>query len=156
MTAGTIRLFLGILTVTFVLWAQQDPAIGTWKLNVAKSKYSLGRAAKSGTTKIEPFGKNGIKLTADAIYVQGNPLHIEWSAELDGKDYPVKANPNADTVSLKRIDAYTLEIRNKKAGKVMYSVQWKISKDGTSRTVTTTGTNAEGQRVESVEWYDKQ
>ena len=155
MKVKTITLALAMLALSVGLRAQQDPAIGPWKLNVAKSKYSPGPPPKSGTTRIEPYGKNGIRLTAETVNAQGNPTRIEWSAEFDGKDYPVKANPNADTVSLKRIDPYTVEITNKKAGKLMYTVRYVVGKDAKTRTVTTNGKNAQGQRIESVEVYEK-
>ena len=157
MKVKTIPLVLATLAVSVGLWAQQDPAIGTWKLNLAKSKYSPpGLAPKSLTTKLEPYGKNGVKLTADGADAQGKPTHVEYSAEADGKDYPVKGNPDADAVSLKRIDPNTVEVLNKKGGKVMITARWVFSKDGKTRTLTTKGTNAQGQAVSNVAVYDKQ
>ena len=157
MKVKTIPLVLAMLAVSVGLWAQQDPAIGTWKLNLAKSKYSpTGLAPKSGTTKIEPFGKNGVKLTADGVDPQGKPTHVEWSADADGKDYPVKGNPDADAVSLKRIDANTVEVTNKKGGKVMTTARWVFSNNGKTRTNTTKGTNAQGQALNNVAVFDKQ
>jgi hypothetical protein len=44
------------LTVSGLLPAQSNPSIGTWKLNLAKSKYSPGPPPKSQTTKIEAVG----------------------------------------------------------------------------------------------------
>ena len=37
-------------------FAQGTPLIGTWKLNLEKSKYSPGPAPKSGTTTFEVAG----------------------------------------------------------------------------------------------------
>ena len=157
MKLKTITLVLAMLAVSVGLWAQQDPAIGTWKLNLAKSKYSPANLApKSGTTKIEPFGKNGVKLTADGVNSQGNPTHIEYSAEADGKDYPEKGSPDADAVSLKRIDANTVEVTSKKGGKVMTTARWVFSDNGKTRTNTTKGTNAQGQAINNVAVYEKQ
>lgn len=156
MKAKTITLALAMFIVSVSLQAQQDPAIGTWKLNLAKSKYSPGPAPKSGTTKLEPYGKNGVKLTADGVDAQGKPTHIEWSAEPDGKDHPAKGNPDADAVSLKRIDPNTAEATTKKGGKVMTTARWVFSKDGKTRTVTTKGTNAQGQTLNNVTVFDKQ
>ena len=44
-----------------------DPRIGTWKLNVAKSKYSPGPAPQSLTVKVEPSGQGGEKVTAEFV-----------------------------------------------------------------------------------------
>ena len=156
MKIKTITLGLVMLAVSVGLWAQQDPVMGTWRINLAKSKYSPGPAPKSGTTKLAPYGKNGVKLTADGADAKGNPTHVEWSAEADGKDYPVKGNPDSDAVSLKRIDSNTVEATNKKGGKVMTTARWVFSTDGKTRTATTKGTNAQGQAVNTVAVFDRQ
>jgi hypothetical protein len=83
----------------------------------------------------------------------------EWSytSNLDGQDVPISGNnPNADTVSAKRIDANTLEIVNKKNGKVTTTQKNVVAADGKTRTVTTTGTDAQGQKVNNVAVYEKQ
>ena len=45
---------------------------------------------------------------------------------------------------MKRIDDYTIEVSNKKDGKVTTVLRAVYAKDGKSRTETTTGTNAQG------------
>jgi hypothetical protein len=40
-----------------------------------------------------------------------------YTANYDGKDYPVTGNPDWDMVSLKRINANTVEFTRKRAGK---------------------------------------
>ena len=64
--------------------------------------------------------------------------------------------PNADTIALKRIDARTVDVINKKAGKVVQTSRGVVSKDGKMMTVTTKGTNASGQPVLNVTVLDKQ
>jgi hypothetical protein len=44
--------------------------LGTWKLNVAKSKYSPGPGPKSLTLKLEATA-DGIKLTSDGVNSEG-------------------------------------------------------------------------------------
>jgi hypothetical protein len=97
-----------------------------------------------------------MKVVADRIEADGTPTHFEWTAKFDGKDYPVKGDPGRDAVSVKKIDDYTLEITNKKAGKVMSTIRAEYSHDGKSRTETTTGTNAQGQKIENVTVWAKQ
>jgi hypothetical protein len=53
----------------------------------------------------------------------------------DGKDYPLKGGPGADTVSLKRIGANTLEETIKSGGKVTQVVSLTVSADGHSMTL---------------------
>src|SRR5437870_2364867 len=85
-----------------------DSNIGTWKLNVAKSKFSPGPAPKSQTLKIEAWGTDGVKFTSDGIDADGKPTHAEFQAKYDGKFVPFKGNPDADMLAYKRIDANTV------------------------------------------------
>ena len=133
-----------------------DPASGTWKLNLATSKYDPANLApKSGTGKVEAI-EGGLKFTNDGVDSAGKPTHNEWSGKYDGKDNPVKGDPTRDTASLKKIDAYTYEIISKQAGKVTTTNRAVYARDGKSRTQTITGTNAQGQKINNVVVSDKQ
>jgi hypothetical protein len=132
-----------------------DNNVGTWKLNVAKSTYSPDPAPKSQTLKIEGW-EDGVKYTSDGIGADGKPTHSEFSAKYDGKDYPFKGNPDADTLSYKRIDANTVEAVTKKDGKTTITAKVVVSKDGKTRTLTMTGKNAKGQGVNNTVVYERQ
>jgi hypothetical protein len=157
--------YLGLLAllVLFSVTAMgADLLSGTWKLNVAKSKFSPGPGPQSNTVKIESAG-DGIKFVADGVDSQGKKTHNEYNAKFDGKDSPMKPtldgkpNPNAaDAVSWKKIDDSTYEVTNKLKGKTLTVAKHMISKDGKTRTVTTTGTNAEGQKVDTTTVFEKQ
>lgn len=137
-------------------FAQDDPQLGVWKLNVAKSKYNPGPAPKSGTTKIEAAG-TATRVIVDQTLADGTSTHWEFTASYDGKDSPVTGNnPNADTVSRTRINATTVQTVNKKGGKVLTTQTSEVSADGKTRTVTTKGVNASGQQVNNVGVYEKQ
>ena len=58
-------------------------------------------------------------------------------------------------MAAKRIDANTLELVNKKGGKVTTSQRMVVSADGKTRTVTTTGTDGQGQKVNNVVVFEK-
>lgn len=139
-----------------------DMLAGTWRLNVAKSKFSPGPAPQSNVIKIESVA-GGLKLVADGVDSQGRKTHNEYTAKFDGSDHPTKPmldgkpNPNgADTVSWKRVDDYTYEVTNKQKGKTLTVAKHVISKDGKTRTVTTTGTNPQGQKVDNTTVFEKQ
>jgi hypothetical protein len=153
---------LGVVALLTVTAMGADTLVGTWKLNVAKSKYSPGPAPQSNTIKFDAVD-GGIKLTADGVDAQGRKTHNDYTAKYDGKDYPAhpmldgKPNPNAaDTVSYKKIDDYTYEVTAKLKGKTLNVARHVISKDGKTRTVTTTGTNAQGQKLNDVTVFEKQ
>ena len=137
-------------------FAQSDPQVGVWKLNVAKSKYSPGPPPKDGTTRIEAAG-SGAKVTVDQTLADGTTRHWEFTANYDGKDSPVTGNnPDADTVARTRINATTVQTISKKGGNVTTTQTSAVSSDGKTRTVTTKGVNASGQQVNNVAVYDKQ
>jgi len=135
-----------------------DPRIGTWKLNVAKSKYSPGPAPQSLTVKVEPSGQGGEKVTAEFVNADGTRTTVQYTeANFDGKDYPLTGSQfGADTVSLKRIDTRTTERTDKKGSTVVQTLRRVVSQDGKTMTVTTKGTNTQGQAMNNVAVFEKQ
>ncbi len=131
-----------------------DPRVGTWHLSVSKSKFSPGPAPKSQTLKIEAAGK-GEKVTSETISATGDKTVTEYTADFDGKPHPLKGSPVADTVTLKRIDANTTERVDSKGGKTMTTYHRVVSTDGKTLTVTSKGTNAQGQATSNVVVFEK-
>jgi hypothetical protein len=149
---------IGPLLVVWLLatgWClAASSAMGTWKLNEAKSKFPAG-ATKNNTVKYEAAGDD-IKVTVDGVDGKGAALHNEWTGKFDGKDYPVTGDPLYDTRSYKQVDANTLSMTLKKGGKVVGTGKIAISADGKSRTVSTTTTGADGKKVSVTAVYDKE
>jgi hypothetical protein len=139
------------LTLCF---AAANPNLGTWKLNEAKSKANPG-LPKNLTVTYEAVGDN-IKATVDGVDGQGKPTHNEWTGKFDGKDYPVTGDPTSDARSYKSINDRTLELTVKKGGKVTITGKIVISADGKVRTLTASGKDSMGMKVESTSVYDKQ
>jgi hypothetical protein len=129
--------------------------LGTWKLNVAKSKYSPGPAPKSLTLKFEATA-DGIKLTSDGVNAKGEPTHGEYVSKFDGTDVPWEGNPDADMASAKKIDDNNYENVWKKDGKTTITAKVVVSKSGKTLTTTLEGTNAKGETVKNVAVYDRQ
>jgi len=73
----------------------------------------------------------------------------------DGKDRLVTGNPDADMVSLKRVDPLTTEFSQKKRGRVVIVGTTVISPDGKVMTIMTKGINARGQAVTDVLVFEK-
>ena len=133
-----------------------DPRIGTWKLNVEKSKYSPGPAPQSVTVKVEAAGQ-GEKTNTAFVNADGSRTATEYTANFDGKDSPLTGSQfGADMVSLKRIDARTTERSDKKGEKVVQVLTRVVSQDGKTMTVTTKGMNTQGQAVNNVGVFNKQ
>jgi hypothetical protein len=153
MKAKPILLTLALCFVAALGFAS-NPNMGTWKLNEAKSKFPPG-APKNQTVVYEAAGDK-VKVTVDGVDGEGKPTHNEWTGMFDGKDYPLTGDPNADTRAYKKIDDRTTELTNKKGGKVVAMGKIVISADGKSRTVTVSGTDPMGKKMESTAVYDKQ
>src|ERR1700730_12714485 len=130
-------------------------AVGTWKLNLAKSKYQQGQAPKSATLVYEAAGA-GIKVTVDQVPADGPAIHYAYTANYDGKDVPVVGSPNGDTAARTRVSATTTKLVNKKGGNILSTLTLVVSADGKTLTITTTGQDAKGQKIDGVAVYDKQ
>jgi len=134
--------------------AQQEPINGTWKLNVAKSKYDPGPGPQSQTLVIS--GTDAArKIVIDLTPATGAAVHWEVSGG-PGVELPVVGtNANADHYVFKRINATTLEAQYLKGGKPTLKQTAVVSADGKTLTVTGTGNDAQGRKVNNVAVYDK-
>src|SRR5260370_27461379 len=92
---------VGILALAAAASAQTDPQVGTWKLNLAKSKYNGGTAPKSSTVVVETAdGGKTHKLTANVVLADGTPRTITYTAGCDGKDAAVPGAPAFNALSM--------------------------------------------------------
>jgi len=154
-----MKLKTSLLTLAFCLaavmcFAASDSFMGTWKLNESKSKIGAG-APKNHTVTYEAAGDD-IKVTIDGASADGTATHSEWTGKFDGKDYPSTGNPGEDMRSAKQINDHTVDVTSKKGGKVVLTAHVVVSADGKTRTVTTSGTDANGKKFKSTAVYDKQ
>jgi len=82
---GVVLLVADIVSVS----AQaSDPRIGTWKLNVEKSKFSPGPPPQSLMVKVEPSGQ-GEKVSTEGVNADGTRTATQYTANFDGKDNPL-------------------------------------------------------------------
>ena len=133
----------------------RDPRTGTWRLNVGKSVYKPGPPPRSVALRIEPSGQ-GEHVRSEVIDAAGARTVTEYVAPYDGGDYPLKGSPVANTVSLKRIDAYTTERFDKKDGHVMLVYRRVVSADGRTMTISINGVNARRQQISNTLIFEKQ
>jgi hypothetical protein len=137
--------------------AQANPLVGTWKLNLTKSKYDPGPAPTSLNRTVEAQG-NGVKYTFTGVSADGKPVSYGFSVQFDGKDNPINGSmpSGADTISATRTDSNHFVATLKKAGTVIGSSKVTVSKDGKTTTVDATGTTATGAKEHDVQVFDKQ
>ena len=151
----TVVTVLAVALPAVRLLAQaSDPVVGTWVLNLSKSKFSPGPAPKSETRAYVVAGQD-IKASSKGVDADGKPTTGAWTVNYDGKDRPMTGDPDADTLSVKRVDAFTVESIEKKAGKIVITGTRVIARDGKLMTITIKGTNAKGQSINDVMVFDK-
>ena len=152
-------LHLSLLIAAAAFAAETQPNFtGTWKLNVAKSKYDPATLApKSQTLKQEALPGGGFKGTTDGVDAQGKPTHTEQTTMFDGKPSEIKGAPDANTTRVyKRIDNRTYEYVQSVGGKLTTTARTVVAADGKTRTITTTGKDAQGRTINNVAVYDRQ
>jgi hypothetical protein len=141
-------------SVTLLGQGSSAPGLGTWILDVAKSTYSPGPAPKSQSVRYEA-APNGVKRTIDAVNAKGEKTHSEVIL-IEGKEVPAPNAPQPTTLTWRRIDDRTTEIVQRVNGKVTVTTRRVVSSDGRTATVTQTGTNAQGQKVNNTLIQTKQ
>ena len=133
--------------------SQSDPRIGTWTLNVAKSK---GVSTKSET---RTYTQSGDSITghSEAVNADGSTQVYGFTEKSDGKDYRYtgQSPAGADTLSVKRV-GNTFTSESKKGGKVLFTTKVTFSADGKVMTLTSKGVDADGKPFNTVRVYDKQ
>lgn len=128
---------------------------GVWKLDTGKSKYSPGPRPKELIETIV-LSTERYKVVADGTTADDKPMHIEFDAKFDGKDYPMIGVPWADTLSVKWVDAGTPQIIQKKGGRVTMIITCAVSANGKTRTCALKGLDGEGRKVNNVVVFDRQ
>jgi hypothetical protein len=154
-------LILSVLVLTLPLprvhstSGRANPRLGTWKLNVAKSKYDGAVRATSETRTYSAVSDDTITVTGHAMLADGTIQTTSYAAKYDGKPYPYKG-VIGDMIKVKVVDAYETYVTVTLSGKVVQTARSRVSIDGRTLTLVTTGTDAAGKAFSSTRVYDKQ
>ena len=150
---GLITVVVLVFATGTVLLAQDNPFVGTWKLNLASSKYNPGPPPQSQTRTWDAMGMVMVK----GVGANGKPFSYGYTLKADGKPSPTMgAIPNtADMVSAKKIDANTYEATFTKAGKQVETTTFTVSNGGKTLTIHAKGIPEIGG-FENIQVLDKQ
>jgi hypothetical protein len=105
MKLRSVALTLAVLFAGLTVCLAENPNLGTWKLDEAKSKIPAG--APKNLTVVYVAANDSVKCTIAGVDGKGNPTHTEWTGKFDGKDYPVTGDVTEDTRALKQVNAHT-------------------------------------------------
>jgi hypothetical protein len=131
-----------------------DPIVGTWKLNVAKSKFSPGQEVKASTrVYTEANGVYTLEQKLTGADGKETSYHVQYS---DGKEMKQDMGGPLDATRAKKVDANTWNFELKKDGKVVGHVHRVVSADGKTLTVHNTGMMLSGVTGDQTLVFDKQ
>jgi len=151
---------LALLMTPFLGWHApaadaDDPILGTWKLNLARSKYIPGPPPRS-QTRIYQHKGDEIYVTIETVDSQGHQQpRIEFPEKYDGKEYPVKGSALGDALTLKRINNYLAEATITHGGTVVAVTRRIVTDNGKTLILIYRETSTE-HPVDNVIVYDRQ
>ena len=132
--------------------AENNEFVGTWKLNVAKSKFHPGPALQSETITI-PSGQGKVEVHE----VSADGKNVDWSYPVpltQGTATPIDGMEGA-TVTETSVGDRTIE-HTWKLPDVTETGHGMLSKNGKTMTYTLKGTNNEGKPVHNSLIFEKQ
>ena len=135
-----------------------DNTIGTWKANIAKSKYTPAPIPLKSYTMVREAVPGGVKVTITGERTDGTQINATYTAKFDGSATPVGGSGALyDTMAIKQVDANTItyEAKNSKT-KYHGTGRITVSSDGKTMTSDVKGTNPEGQPMTLTLVYEKQ
>ncbi len=158
MKARIMALVVVMIVACAVAGADDNPLIGKWKINLAKTKYNAGTPPKNQVITYDMVG-DALRLTAEIDNAQGHQTN-SYTAKYDGKDYAFTSTARdavqGQTVRLKRIDANTTQRTTYFKGKQIGTVTEVVSKDGKTLMRTQKGVNPQGQPIDNIQILDRQ
>ena len=139
-----------VLAAGSLLFAQSNPFVGTWKLDLASSKYNPGPAPQSQTRTWDASGM----VMVNSIGATGKASSYGYTITGDGKEYPTMgAIPNtADKMTSKKIDANTFEANFTKEGKHVETTTFAVSNGGKTLTIHAKGVSPAGEFDNTIVW----
>jgi hypothetical protein len=153
-------LLLAVFGLVCSLWGA-DPVIGTWKLNLAKSKLPAGAAANANESMVvfREINADTLEGTSTDIQKDGTKvISMKFTVPRSGgiQTYQQGGPTQGVSVVTTVIDPYTSFNTYLLNGKQVGMMHVQISKDGMSYTIATKGNDAQGKPVDLLYYFEKQ
>jgi hypothetical protein len=130
-------------------------ATGTWKLNLAKSKYTGMPAPKEMTVVYTPEG-SGWKYAATGTSATGAPIQSSFTYVKDGAEIQTTGFPNWDGLILKNAKADKATGVLMRKGKAVGKITRTMAADGKTMTIDGDVTTVDGKPATYHSVYDRQ
>jgi hypothetical protein len=150
-------LLLAVFALVGTLWAA-DPIIGTWKLNIAKSKFSP--ILQAMMKQPSPIEKTEVyrEVNTDLIELSdGSPTSDRWTWPHQGgiinRQPPLSEEMSYVETLIELGHWYVTVLQN---GKQVILIHKTFSKDGRTMRQTLTGTDPQGKPFEQILVFDRQ
>ena len=133
-----------------------DAWIGNWTLNLAQSSYDPANLApKSQTTKMTASGDSVTAIT-DGVDADGKKTHTEVTYKFDGKEYEYRGAPDPNSSRVyTRVDDHHYSFATKVNGLITTTSRVAVTPDGKTRTITTTGRDAQGRIIRNFSVWNR-
>jgi hypothetical protein len=154
MLIRTLRLVALITGAAVIACAGENAVVGTWKLNISKSKFNPGPPPKEEIRVYEAQGE-GIKVTVRTVEADGHSTTIHIAANYDGKDYPVTGSSDYDAVELKKVNDQTAEATLMHGRNLIATAKREVSADGKTMTITYKTSPDRERPINNRAVYDK-
>jgi hypothetical protein len=152
------RLFVGLAVLSFTATLlAADAFTGTWKLNVAKSKFGPGTEVKEITVVVAEQGAN-LVVSVKGTAGDGQPIAVKYTLPIKGGPvtYAEGAPTSGVTATTRRVNANTIDSTSSLNGKEVGSSHSVVSADGKTLTRVVKGVDAEGKPFQTTEVYERQ
>ena len=149
---------LVVFAIAAVAALGADNSIGTWKVNIEKSKYTPAPFPVKSLTAVRETAPGGVKVTLTGERADGTAINASYTAKYDGSESAVTGTGTPyDSISLRQVNANALTYSAKRSnGKYRASGRSVVSSDGNTITQTAKGTDADGKAMTLKLVYDKQ
>lgn len=122
----------------------QDPFVGTWTLDVGKSKLDPSYLARAGTVAFEKDSETSYLMKAEGVSEAGERVaERPQRFILDGQEHSVPDAPGVVAVAT-RPDPNTIAAEARMNGAIVGQARYTVSPDGRTLTATAKGTGTKG------------
>ena len=148
-----VLFWLAVLTFSSTLVAQNEPFLGTWELNLAKSSITRG-APPQGETIENVAEPGGFKSTLTSVTGRGKGVEIHHY-NFDGAFHQTEGGDPRE-LSFKRVDRRNIDSDTRRNGQITVNRHFQLSEDGRTMTAVANGTSGGGQKyVNDTRVYER-